>query len=63
MTLDSDRGMLSAWSAFYMGKLSPTCSCFKTSCCSSVPSVLDEEQSTAARQHYFGLNRRNWIPW
>lgn len=63
MTLDSDRGMLSARSGFYMGKLSPTCSCFKTSYCSSVPSVLDEEQSTAARQHYFGLNRRNWIPW
>lgn len=53
MTLDSDLGMFRARSAFYMGKLSPTCSCFKTSYCSSVPSVLDEDQSTAAPSALF----------
>lgn len=61
MPLQSDCGTLSAQSAFYMGKLSPTCSCFKKPYCSSFPSAVDEMQRPAACQHYFCLNLRNWI--
>lgn len=55
----------SAWSAFYMGKLSPTCSCFKSPIVLRSLSVVYDVQNvaaTAACQHYFSLNQRNLKP-
>ena len=55
----------SAWSAFYMGKLSPTCSCFKSPIVLHFRSIVYDVQNVAAaaaRQHYFGLNQRNRSP-
>lgn len=63
-TYDFGKGLwhFSAWSAFYMGKLSPTCSCFKSPIVLRFLSIVYNVQNvaaTAARQHYFGLNQRN----
>lgn len=55
----------SAWSAFYMGKLSPTCSCFKSPIVLRFLSIVYDVRSmaaTAACQHYFSLIQRNWNP-
>lgn len=52
-----------AWSAFYMGKQSPTCSCFKSPIVLHFLSIVYDVQNVAAtapRQHYFGLNQINW---
>lgn len=66
-TYDFGKGLwhFSAWSAFYMGKLSPTCSCFKSPIVLRFPSIVYDVQNvaaTAASQHYLGLNQRNWNP-
>lgn len=53
----------SAWSAFYMGKLSPTCSCFKSPIVLRFLSIVYDVQNVAAtapRHYCLGLNLRNW---
>lgn len=62
-TYDFGKGLrhFSACSAFYMGKLPATTSCFKSPIVLCFLSVVYDVQSvaaTAARQHYLGLNLR-----
>lgn len=52
----------SALSAFHTRTLSPTCSCFKGPIVLTIVYDVQNVAATAARQHYFGLNLRNWIP-